>query len=109
MSVQVVVTTGKEETPRQAGLIRQHGEAGKTGKVQVNINELITSVFESVRGSLEKEADVEIELTGNLSLTGKEDDYVLMFDVSGENPNARTLRVKLNTKIKPSEEEEKKK
>ena len=106
MSVQVVVVTGKEEAKRSAGLVR-HTETEAAKVAQVGINELITSVFESVRSSLEKEADVEVEIFGNLTLSNKEGDQVLTFDVSGENPNARTLRIKLNTKIQPQENQSK--
>lgn len=102
MSVQVVVTTGKEDTHRQAGLVRR-SDSEAAQNAQVNINELITSVFNSVRGSLEKEAEVEMEISGNLTLSGKGNDTVLIFDVSGENSNARTLRIKLNTKIQPED------
>ncbi len=106
MSVQVVVVTGKEEARRAAGLVR-HTESETTKFAQVGINDLITSVFESVRSSLEKEADVEVEITGNLTLSTKEGDQILTFDVSGENSNARTMRIKLNTKIQPQDGEKK--
>ena len=100
MSVQVVVTTSKDEARRSAGLVQRH-DAENAKNIQVSINELVTSVFQSLRSSLENEAEVEVEITGNLSLSGKDGDNTLVFDVSGENPNARTMRVKLNTKIQP--------
>jgi len=105
MALKVTVTSGKQDTSRPAGLIRR-GEGGeqidKHG--QVSISDLVESVFEQVRSSIEKEAEVEVEITANVEIATKDGVNSVNLDVSGESPNARTMRLKFSTKINPKEE-----
>ncbi|MEI6044544.1 MAG: hypothetical protein WCS37_09330 [Chloroflexota bacterium] len=104
MALKVTVSSGKQDTSRPAGLVRR-GEPELTDKHgQVSISELVESVFSQVRASIEKEADVEVEITANVEIVSKEGVNTINLDVSGESPNARTLRLKFSTKINPKEE-----
>jgi hypothetical protein len=101
MSLQISVTTGKSEEKRTAAGLVRRAETEHADKASSSITELIGGIFEQVKSSIESEANVEVELTGNLELSVKDGKTVLTLDVSGENPNARTLRLKFNTTINP--------
>ena len=105
MALKVTVTRGKHEPSRPAGLVRR-GEAGSEAdkQGQISINELVEAVFSQVRSTLENEADVEVELTANVEIVNKEGKSSINLDVSGESPNARTMRLKFSTKLNPNQE-----
>jgi nucleoid DNA-binding protein len=108
MSLQISVTTGKSEEKRTAaGLVRRTETDHADKAAQSSVSELISGIFEQVKSSLESEANVEVEITANLELAVKDGKTVLNLDVSGENPNARTLRLKFSTTINPSKGEKK--
>lgn len=107
MALKITVSSGKAEAPRSsAGLIKRAGpeeSADKHGTV--SINELVSTIFQEVRGTIEKEADIELELTANVEITSKDGSPSVNLDVSGESPNARTIRLKFTTKVNPQEKE----
>lgn len=104
MALKVTVSSGKQETARPAGLVRR-GETEQVDKHgHISINELVEAVFSQVRASLEKEADVEVEITANVEITSKDGENSVNLDISGESSNARTMRLKFTTKINPKEE-----
>ncbi len=107
MALKVTVNTGKSEGPRNsAGLIKRvAGEDTADKAALVSIAEIVTALFEEVRGSIEKEADVELELTANVEITNKDGQPSLNLDISGESSNARTVRLKFTTKVNPAKEE----
>lgn len=107
MALKVTVSSGKQETARPAGLVRRSEteQADKHG--QITINELVEAVFSQVRSSIEKEADVEVELTANVEIVNKDGSNSVNLDISGESSNARTLRLKFTTKVNPNKEEAK--
>lgn len=105
MALKVTVSSGKQDTSRPAGLVRRgegSPEIDKHG--QVSINDLVEAVFAEVRSSLEKEADVEVEITANVEIINKEGVTSVNLDLSGESPNARTIRLKFSTKVNPKDE-----
>lgn len=111
MALKVNVNTGKPESPRSsAGLIkRAAGEETSDKGAAVSVAELVAALFEEVRSSIEKEADVELELTANVEIVSKDGQPTLNLDISGESSNARTVRLKFNTKVNPAPEKEEKK
>jgi hypothetical protein len=107
MALKITVSSGKPEAPRtSAGLIKRSGpEEGADKHATVSINELVSTIFEEVRGIIEKEADIELELTANVEITTKDGAPSVNLDVSGESANARTVRLKFVTKVNPQEKE----
>ncbi len=102
MPLKVTVVSGKQEQNRPAGLVRRsEGDGAGDKHGQVSINELVEAVFSQVRASIEKEAEVEVEITANIEITSKDGAPAVNLDVSGESPNARTIRLKFSTKINP--------
>lgn len=108
MALKVTVSTGKPETPRaSAGLIkRTAGEESGDKHPYVSVADIVSAVFEEVRSSIEKEADVELEFTANVEISNKDGSPVVNLDVSGESGNARTLRLKFTTKVNPQQAKE---
>src|SRR4051794_8546759 len=108
MALKVTVNTGKPESPRStAGLIkRAAGEETSDKGASVSVAEIVSALFEEVRSSIEKEADVELELTANVEISNKDGQPSLSLDISGESSNARTVRLKFNTKVNPNPEQE---
>jgi nucleoid DNA-binding protein len=108
MALKVTVSTGKHETSRPAGLLRRtEGGAESTDKTQsgnVTVTDVVEAVFSQVRASIEKEADVELEFTANVEIVNKDGETSLNLDLSGESPNARTMRLKFTTKVNPKDE-----
>ena len=51
----------------------------------------------------------ELELTANVEIVTKDGQPTLNLDISGESSNARTVRLKFNTKVNPAPEKEEKK
>jgi hypothetical protein len=109
MALKVSVSTGKQEAPRSsAGLIKRAANEETADKhVSVTITEIVSAIFQEVRSSLEKEADVEVEFTANVDIQNKDGVPTISLDISGENPNARTMRLKFNTKLNPQDEKKK--
>ncbi len=102
MALKVTVSSGKTEAPRSsAGLIKRTSGEEATVHAQVSVAEIVSAIFEEVRSSIEKEADVELELTANVDITTKDGVSSLNLDVSGESSNARTVRLKFTTKVNP--------
>ncbi|MDB5081360.1 MAG: hypothetical protein JWP00_3284 [Chloroflexi bacterium] len=104
MALKVTVNTGKPEGPRSsAGLIKRAAgeDAGDKGAT-VSVAEIVSALFEEVRSSIEKEAEVELELTANVEISNKDGNPTVNLDISGESSNARTVRLKFNTKINPA-------
>jgi hypothetical protein len=108
MALKITVSTGKQESPRtSAGLIkRTSGEEG-VEKAHISVAELVATLFDEVRGTLEGEADVELQITANVEISTKDGTPAVNLDVSGESSNARTLSLKFSTKINPREKEQK--
>ncbi len=111
MALKVTVTTGKQEPPRtSAGLVkRASGDDGTDKHVYVSVAEIVKAVFDEVRTTIEKEADIEMEFTANVEISNKDGSPVVNLDVSGESSNARTMRFKFSTKINPQEKDKEKK
>ncbi|HEX2915162.1 MAG TPA: hypothetical protein VH186_30500 [Chloroflexia bacterium] len=109
MALKVTVSSGKPEAPRaSAGLIkRTAGEEAPDKHVYVSVADIVSAVFEEVRSSIEKEADVELEFTANVDITSKDGTPTVNLDISGESSNARTMRLKFTTKVNPAEKTEK--
>jgi nucleoid DNA-binding protein len=103
MALKVTVNTGKPEGPRSsAGLIKRvAGEETAEKAASVTVAEIVSALFEEVRSSIEKEADVELELTANVEIVNKDGSPTVNLDISGESSNARTVRLKFNTKVNP--------
>lgn len=109
MALKVTVNTGKPEGPRSsAGLIKRAAGEEPAEKASVSVAEIVSALFEEVRSSIEKEADVELELTANVEIVNKDGSPTLSLDLSGESSNARTVRLKFNTKVNPAPEKEEK-
>ncbi len=108
MALKVNIHTGKKETGRPAGLVRRGGESeasvDNAGPAEVSINEFVESIFSQVRSSIESTADVEVEITANIEVVSKDGKPSFSLDLSGESPNARTLRLKFSTKINPKDD-----
>jgi nucleoid DNA-binding protein len=102
MALKVSVNSGKPEAPRSsAGLIKRAAGEEPTDKASVSVAEIVSALFEEVRSSIEKEADIELELTANVDIVNKDGHPTLNLDISGESSNARTVRLKFNTKVNP--------
>lgn len=110
MALKVTVNSGKAEAPRSsAGLIKRAAGEESPEKASITVAEIVSALFEEVRSSIEKEADIELELTANVEIVVKDGNPTLNLDISGESSNARTVRLKFTTKVNPAtpEKEEK--
>lgn len=108
MALKITVSTGKSESPRSsAGLIkRAAGEDSGEKHTTISVADIVSSVFAELRSSIEKEADVELELTANIEISSKDGSPSLNLDISGESDKARTMRLKFSTKVNPQEKPE---
>lgn len=66
------------------------------------ISELLGRLFEQIQETINFECNVEVTVSGSLSLTGKADMKYLIFNVGGEAQTQTTMTVKLATKLIPS-------
>lgn len=107
MALKITVTTGKAETPRTAaGLIkRAAGEEVADKHVYVSVAEIVSTLLDEVRSTIEGEADIEIGMTANVEISNRDGTPTVNLDVSGESANARTLNLKSSTKINPREKD----
>lgn len=105
MALKLTVTTGKGNAQRNsAGLIKQTNPEESADKhPAVSVADIVSAVFAELRNSIEKEADVELELNANVDISTKDGSPVVNLDVSGESSSARTLRLKFTTKINPQD------
>ena len=69
MSFEVQVVSGKPEIRKApAGLVRGQVEEQKVEDRQVSLAELVHSIIEPLRSGLETESEVEISITGAVSV-----------------------------------------
>lgn len=103
MSIEITVVTGKpEEKKSPAGLIRRtEEEKHEATHPQVSISELVSDIFTQIATGIHVETDVEVEITGTVEFANKDGKTTLTYDVSGVNQNARTMKLKFNSKIQP--------
>ena len=69
--------------------------------VAVQLEELFSAVTESVTGSLTEESTLTIEVTGSVDLKAKAGAKLLFFNLGGEAGKATTMKVVLETKVRP--------
>ena len=103
MSFEVQIVSGKPEIRKApAGLVRSQVEEQKVEDRQVSLADLVHSIIEPLRVGLEAESEIEISITGSVSVESKDDKKVLTFDVGGDSPpQGRTMGVKIKTTIQP--------
>jgi hypothetical protein len=108
MALKITVSTGKSEVRgTSAGLIkRATGEEGPE-KAHVSVSEIVSTLFDELRATIEGEADVEIAMSANVEIITKEGVPTVNLDISGESANSRTLNLKFNTKLNPREKDSK--
>ena len=103
MALKVTVSSGKQEVHRNSvGLVKRPQEEAENKHPGVTINEIVQSVFQEVRSSLDSEASVEVEFTAAVDIsTDKDGETSIHLDIGPDTGNTRTLRVKFSTKINP--------
>jgi hypothetical protein len=107
MALKITVSTGKQELPRtSAGLIKRTSEEGPE-KAHVSVSEIVSSIFDELRTTIEGEADVEISMSANVEIATKDGVPNVNLDISGESANSRTLNLKFSTKLNPREKDSK--
>ncbi len=111
MALKVNVSGGKPDAPRtSAGLIKRPvSEETHEKPAAVSISDIVRTIFDDVRTTLEHTADVELEFTANIEIITKDGEPTLNLDISGESGNARTMRLKFVTKVNPTPEKDKEK
>ncbi len=106
MALKVTVSSGKQELPRSsAGLVKRPAEEAENKHPNITINDVVQSVFQEVRSSLDKEADVEVEFTAAVEINHKDGETSINLDIGPDTGNTRTMRVKFSTKLSPNQKE----
>ena len=71
----------------------------------MQIDEVVKTISESIRGSITDESELTVEITGSISLKAEGGVKWLFFNVGGGTTKSDTLKVTLKTKISPSQSE----
>src|SRR5262245_37978145 len=69
--------------------------------VALRINEMLTTVRESVERSVTEESELSIEVSGDITLKVDGGVKYLLFNVGGSAETKNTMKVTLKTKVKP--------
>jgi hypothetical protein len=72
--------------------------------IAVQLNELLTAVRDAISKSVEIESDLEIEITGGITLKADGAVKYLFFNVGGSTESKDTIKVTLKTKVRPATE-----
>ena len=106
MALKVTVSSGKLETPRSsAGLIKRPVDETGDRHLNVSVTEVVESVLAELRSVLDKEADVELELTAAVEIVTKDGVPTVSLDIGPDTGNTRTMRLKFTTKVNPEKKE----
>ena len=74
---------------------------GQDKPVAAQLQELFTSVTQSISSSLEVEGQLTLEITGSISLKAEGGVKYLFFNVGAEAATTGTMKVVLSTTVKP--------
>src|SRR6185369_10765778 len=107
MPIKAYATTESPETAKgvkidDKEILKTLGD--KDTAVAVQLQELFASVTESITASLEVESQLVIEITGSVSLKAQGSTKYLFFNVGAEAGATGTMKVTLNTTLKPKAE-----
>jgi hypothetical protein len=105
MAIEIYVTDSDPENIRS---LNEEGEqilktfGDQSDSIAVQLKELFSSVTESVSASIEIESQLQIEVTGSITLKASAEGKYLFFNIGGEASTTGTMKVSLSTKLKPS-------
>ena len=104
MTIQTLVTFSDDQVPALPDtpeLLDMLGD--KEQSVALQLRELFLTVKDSIRGAVEREAELTIEITGSLEMKGSGGVQYLIFNVGGEATKSQTMKVTLATRISPQD------
>jgi hypothetical protein len=67
----------------------------------IYISDLLGRLFDQVRAVVDFECQVEVTVSGSLSLKGKGDAKLLLFNVGGEATKETSMSIKLTAQLSP--------
>jgi hypothetical protein len=107
MPIKAYATTVSPETAKSLKvedkeILKTLGDQDKA--VAVQLQELFSSVVESITASLEVESQLVVEITGSVSLKAQGSTKYLFFNVGAEAGATGTMKVALTTTLKPKAE-----
>lgn len=73
--------------------------------IPMKLQELLTSVSQTIATSITTESQLTIEITGSFSLKGKTGIKYVLFNAEGEAGKTQTMKLSLTTTIKPENQE----
>ncbi len=103
MALEIIVTTGvtdKNELTLPNGRQVFTFLGPEQPKVTVQVNELLSKVFDEIRQTVDFECQAEVVLSGSLTLAGSGEAKFLLYNISGEAEAQASMTVKVGTVIK---------
>jgi len=99
MALEIVVTTEDNNVilPDGTQILETLGTREKS--LAVHLSELLDAVFKEIRENLNLSCEVEVSVSGKLSLTGEGSVNYLVFNVGGEAAAETAMTVTLKTTI----------
>lgn len=104
MAIEVYVTSAN---PNEVGSLQLENKTilptlgPKENTVAVQLQELFTSVTDSITASLEVESQLMLEITGSITLKAEGGVKYLFFNVGASAEAAGTMKVTLSTTLRP--------
>lgn len=74
----------------------------KEQAIAVQLNDLLSAVQSTIASTVEAESDLEIEVSGTVTLKAEAGVQYLFFNVGGSRQSDATLKVTLKTKVGPA-------
>ena len=71
--------------------------------VSVRIRDLVDRIFTEVAEGVKVECNVEVVVSGKVTLTGKAEAKFLIFNIGGSGSTETTMTIKLSAKLSPRE------
>lgn len=105
MTVKTIVVSSDKDEPVRYNSERGYEKVDLLGDsaddIGLRIDEIVASISDSIRNSIDKESELSIEITGSASFKGDAQVKWLVFNVGGSATESETLKVTLKTKILP--------
>jgi phage repressor protein C with HTH and peptisase S24 domain len=114
MTVKFLITTGSPEESEQIILSNKtelsHETTGdkeetlgdKEEELSIQMEELLNSVLNQVRKSVKTECEVQISISGKVSLVGQGGAKFIIFNIGGKAAKETTTTITLKSKVLPT-------
>jgi hypothetical protein len=108
MGLEILVTTqgdGRNAIPTPETRKRYDilADEDQREAVSVRIRELVDQIFTEVQEAVKVECEVEVQVSGKVTLTGKADAKFLIFDIGGGASTETTMTITMSAKLSPRE------